>query len=241
MDLAKKGGDLYKTHCQGCHGPAINSKALPPSEAYALFDFKDTKRWIKNDAGQPLLDVEMIPISHIGTDSAQADGLANRVVETPANLGIKDTGFGKALGDLVEKTVNVWYDQNNTPPDDRNRINGYRPNDIRAPLAYKVRPLNGVWATPPYLHNGSVPSIYALLSPVKDRPKTFWLGSREYDPKDLGYVTRDKIKNGFELDTSVRGNGNSGHEFSNDKKPGVIGPELKEDERRALVEFIKTL
>jgi len=239
MDLAKKGGDLYKAHCQECHGPAINSKALPPSEAFALF--KDKKRWVKNDAGQPLLDVEMVPISHIGTDSAQADGLATRIVETPANLGIKDTGFGKALGDLVEKTVNVWYDQNNTPAADRQRINGYRPNEIRAPLAYKIRPLNGIWATPPYLHNGSVPTIYALLSPVKDRPKTFWLGSREYDAKDLGYVWKDKIKNGFELDTAVRGNSNSGHEFSNEKKTGVIGPELKEDERRALVEFIKTL
>lgn len=72
MDLARKGGELYKTHCQDCHGPAINSKALPESEAFSLF--KDKKRWIKNDAGQPLLDVEMIPISHIGTDSAQAEG-----------------------------------------------------------------------------------------------------------------------------------------------------------------------
>ncbi|GIQ76441.1 cytochrome c [Bradyrhizobium sp. RD5-C2] len=239
MDLAKKGGELYKTHCQGCHGPAIDSKALPASEAFALF--KDKKRWIKNDAGQPLLDVEMIPISHIGTDSAQAEGLKSRTVETPANLNIKDGGFGPALGELVEKTVDYWYDQNKTPPEDRKRINGYRPNEIQAPLAYKVRPLNGIWATPPYLHNGSVPSIYALLSPVKDRPATFHLGNREYDPKDLGHVWKDNIKNAFVLDTSKRGNSNSGHEFSNEKRTGVIGPELKEDERRALIEFIKTL
>ncbi|VIO67105.1 di-heme-cytochrome C peroxidase [Bradyrhizobium ivorense] len=239
MDLAKKGGELYKAHCQECHGPAIDSKALLPSEAFALF--KDTKRWIKNEAGQPLLDVELVPISHIGTDSAQAEGLATRVVETPDNLKLKDTAFGPALGELVEKTVNYWYDQNKTPPEDRKRIDGYMPNKIQAPLAYKVRPLNGIWATPPYLHNGSVPTIYALLSPVKDRPATFWLGSREYDPKDLGYVWKDSIKNGFQLDTSKRGNSNSGHEFSNEKRRGVIGPELKEDERRALIEFIKTL
>lgn len=239
MDLAKKGGELYKTHCQGCHGPAIDSKALPPSEAFALF--KDSKRWIKNNAGQPLLDVEMIPISHIGTDSAQAEGLANRTVETPANLGIKGGGFGPALGQLVEKTVDYWYDQNKTPPADRDRINGYRPNGIQALLAYKVRPLNGIWATPPYLHNGAVPTIYALLSPVKERPATFTLGSREYDPKDIGYVWKDQLKNGFVLDTSKHGNSNSGHEFSNEKRTGVIGPELKEDERRALIEFIKTL
>lgn len=76
---------------------------------------------------------------------------------------------------------------------------------------------------------------------MKDRPKTFYLGSREYDAKDLGYVWKDKIRNGFLLDTSKRGNSNAGHEFSNEKRPGVIGPELKEDERRALIEFIKTL
>ncbi|MHC2331176.1 di-heme-cytochrome C peroxidase [Bradyrhizobium sp. USDA 4454] len=239
MPLATEGGKLYKKHCEGCHGPAINSKALPPDEAFALF--KDNKRWIKNDAGQSLLDVEMIPISHIGTDSAQAEGLRSRTVETPANLKIKDGSFGPALGELVEKTVDYWYDQNNTPAEDRKRINGYRPNGIQAPLAYKVRPLNGIWATPPYLHNGSVPTIYALLSPVKERPAIVYLGGREYDPKNLGYVSDDKIKNVFALDTTKRGNSNAGHEFSNEKGTGVIGPRLEEGERRALIEFIKTL
>ncbi|QPF85442.1 hypothetical protein IC762_03670 [Bradyrhizobium genosp. L] len=239
MDLAKKGGDLYVTHCQGCHGPAIDSKARPPGEAFALF--QDDKRWTKNSAGEMLLDVELIPISHIGTDAAQAEGLASRTVETPDNLGIKDKSFGFALRDVVVNTVNSWYDQNKTPTPDRDRINGYRPPDIQAKLAYKVRPLNGIWATPPYLHNGSVPSIYALLSPVKERPAQFWLGSREYDPKDLGYVTNVSIKNGFLLDTTKQGNRNTGHEFSNEKGQGVIGPELKPDERRALIEFIKTL
>ena len=52
-------------------------------------------------------------------------------------------------------------------------MNGYRPVGVRAPLQYKVRPLNGIWATPPYLHNGSVPTLYALLSPVEERPKKF--------------------------------------------------------------------
>ena len=42
------------------------------------------------------------------------------------------------------------------------------PNEILGELAYKVRPLNGVWATPPYLHNGSVPTVYDLLSPYDD-------------------------------------------------------------------------
>lgn len=76
---------------------------------------------------------------------------------------------------------------------------------------------------------------------MRERPPTFYLGSREYEPKDLGYVWKDKIKDGFMLNTAKRGNSNSGHEFSDEKGTGVIGPGLKEDQRRALIEFIKTL
>ena len=169
--------------------------------------------------------------------------MATRMVVVPTVLGIKSKSFGFALGEVVGKTVDDWYDSQ-TPPiseAERDRMNGYRPNDIQAPLAYKVRPLNGIWATPPYLHNGSVPNIYALLSPVSERPKTFYLGHREYDPVNLGY-RYDELSGGFELDTSIRGNFNTGHEFNDDKKNvGVIGRGLKPDERRALVEYLKTL
>jgi hypothetical protein len=117
-------------------------------------------------------------------------------------------------------------------------MNGYRKNGIDHPLGYKARPLNGIWATPPYLHNGSVPNLYALLSPVSERPTKFYLGNREYDPVKVGYGT-DKLDNGFELDTTLRGNTNTGHEFNNGKD-GVIGRLLTPQERRALVEFLKT-
>jgi hypothetical protein len=128
---------------------------------------------------------------------------------------------------------------------ERKRIDGYMPNELRGELAYKVRPLNGVWATPPYLHNASVPSVYALLSPIEDRPKRFYLGNREYDPVNLGYRT-DYLANGFEFDTSIRGNSNSGHQFRkeyDEKKPvkGIIGPALSPDDRKALIEYLKTL
>ena len=54
---------------------------------------------------------------------------------------------------------------------------------------YKARPLNGIWATAPYLHNGSVPTLYHLLLAAKDRPKSFTVGSREFDPKNVGFRT----------------------------------------------------
>lgn len=237
--LAEKGGELYKTHCQECHRPPVTSAAF--------YDFSNKDWWTKNEAGEPILKVENIPISHIGTDSAQAADMLNRTVSVPADLGLKSSSFAFALGELVEKTVNYVFDQKKPPVSaaDRKRIDGYMPNELRGELAYKVRPLNGVWATPPYLHNGSVPTIEHLLGDPKDRPSKFYLGNREYDPVKLGYKI-DEITNGFLFDTSIRGNRNTGHEFrkeySKDKEiQGVIGPALSPDDRKAIIEFLKTL
>jgi len=237
--LAAQGGELYKTHCQECHRPPVTSAAF--------YDFNNKDWWTKNEAGEPILKIENIPIAHVGTDSAQAADMLNRTVALPAHLEIKDTRFGFALKYVVENTVKSIYDQHKPllSAADRQRMNGNMPNEIQAELAYKVRPLNGVWATPPYLHNGSVPNVYSLLSPVEERPKKFYLGNREYDPVNLGYKY-DKIANGFEFDTSIRGNSNKGHEFSKEFRKdkeitGVIGPALSPDERKAIIEFLKTL
>jgi len=231
-DLAAKGAVLYKTICQECHLPPVTSA-----------EFWESKRWLPpNSAGERLLQVELVPINHIGTDPAQAAGMKNRKVSLPANLDIKTNEFGPALGALVEKAVNRWHDTQTPPISEtlRDEMNGHRQNGIRAPLAYKVRPLNGVWATPPYLHNGSVPNLYALLSPVAERPTTFYLGRRDYDPVNVGY-RHDELAGGFKFDTTIPGNRNTGHEFSNEKREGVIGRLLSPDERRALIEYVKTL
>jgi len=85
---------------------------------------------------------------------------------------------------------------------------------ITANLGYKARPLDGIWATPPYLHNSSVPSLYHLLVPADRRPGVFYLGSRKFDPRHVGYVT-DQAENAFAMDTKLSGNRNSGHEYRN--------------------------
>jgi len=237
--LAAQGAELYKTHCQECHRPPVTNEAF--------YDFNNKDWWTKNLIGEAILKVENIPISHIGTDPAQATDMANRTVATPASLGIRETSFALALGAMVEKTVNYIYDQKKPPMNaaERQTANGNMKNELRKDLAYKVRPLNGVWATRTYIHNGSVPTVEALLGPPEDRPKKFYLGSREYDPVNLGYKF-DKITNGFEFDTSIRGNWNTGHEFrkeySKDKEvEGVIGPALSPADRKALIEYLKTL
>jgi hypothetical protein len=101
----------------------------------------------------------------------------------------------------------------------------------RATHGYIARPLKGIWATAPFLHNGSVPTLYHLLQPAAQRPVTFRVGSREFDPMHVGYLS-DVSLPGWLLDTTIKGNENSGHEF---------GTSLAETDRLDLVEFLKTL
>ncbi|MBL4674087.1 MAG: hypothetical protein JKX81_17640 [Arenicella sp.] len=115
--------------------------------------------------------------------------------------------------------------------------------------AYRPRPLEGVWATAPFLHNGSVPSIFQLLSPSEERDQVFYLGRKEYNPATLGLEV-SKFKGAFKFDTSITGNSNLGHEFNDGLcGDGVIGYELADRpgycrqftqrERLALVEYLK--
>jgi hypothetical protein len=107
------------------------------------------------------------------------------------------------------------------------------PDGDQAKLIYKGRPLNGIWATAPYLHNGSVPTLYDLLLPPTDRPPKFNVGTREFDPERVGYLTDPRPDNPFVFDTALEGNSNAGHDYGN----SILTP----DDRKALVEYMKTL
>jgi hypothetical protein len=86
-----------------------------------------------------------------------------------------------------------------------------------------------------------VPNLYALLSPVSERPKVFYLGSKQYDPVKLGLNT-DPLKGATEFRTELAGNSNAGHEFNDGPKGnGVIGRKLTEEERMQVIEYLKTL
>ena len=126
----------------------------------------------------------------------------------------------------------------------------YNPDTTAEPfnslMAYKARPLNGIWATAPYLHNGSVPTLYDLLLRKKRpadpeegeyRPDEFRVGKREFDPKKVGFVSSGfgsenlAQRDGTRFLTELRGNSNAGHEY------GKLSPE----QRYELVEYMKTL
>jgi hypothetical protein len=102
--------------------------------------------------------------------------------------------------------------------------------------AYEARVLNGIWAVAPYLHNGSVPNLWALLQKPADRPKKFMLGSKEFDPKNVGLDTTTSPFNFIYLATPCDmindGNSNCGHYW---------GTNLSDDDKWALIEYMKQL
>ena len=80
----------------------------------------------------------------------------------------------------------------------------------------------------PYLHNGSVRTLRQLLTTPAERANTFHRGSRTYDEGELGYTD----EGAYVLDTSASGNSSSGHDY---------GTKLSGEEKRDLIEYLKTL
>lgn len=112
---------------------------------------------------------------------------------------------------------------------------------LNALMAYKGRSLNGIWATAPYLHNGSVPTLYDLLLPASQRPTQFITGSREFDPTHVGFKSTGYA--GFTFDTSLPSNSNAGHEYGTvtiTLADGTVLPALTEAERLDLLEYLKS-
>lgn len=104
---------------------------------------------------------------------------------------------------------------------------------FRKTEGYANMPLDGVWLRAPYLHNGSVPTLRALLFP-EERPREFYRGYDVYDWQAVGFVSNgpEAEKGGVRFDTGLRGNGSGGH---------LYGRELTQADRQALIEFLKTL
>ena len=127
---------------------------------------------------------------------------------------------------------------------------------------YLAVQLDGIWLRGPYLHNGSVPTLRALLAPAAERPKAFCRGYDILDREDLGFISDGRVdprcaEEGppakpspwdrpgapgrsdewpqpkiWKYYVSERGNGNGGHEY---------GTRLSAGEKDDLLEFLKTL
>ncbi len=223
-----------------------------------------------NELGKRYWQLPMYKLNVIGTDPGVAVNFNGREVYTgvlrEAFGGKEKVGIGEALLVTTSAVMTAELGHQRLTPDDRSAATGYRKNNFRAPLAYPAQPLQGDWAAPPYLHNGAVPNMYELLSPVAERSASYWTGELEFDPVHLGYrsvpfeggfefVTRRSVPGAvgssfrqllaghLEFNRDIAGNSNLGHEFRNAPKgtKGVIGPLLTLKERMAIIEYLKVM
>ena len=118
---------------------------------------------------------------------------------------------------------------NNYPDENSKIFKNFRNTD-----GYTALPLDGIWARAPYLHNGSVPTLAALLTVPPKRPKIFYRSFDLYDRKKVGFISegKDAQKFGYLFDTGIVGNSNQGHKH---------GSELEEGDKQDLIEYLKTL
>lgn len=151
----------------------------------------------------------------------------------------KDVGTDRARRDVVSDRFIAAF--NNSPLAAEGALEKSR--------GYAATPLTGVWANFPYLHNGSVPTLYHLLGPARERPRIFnVMAARQFDRDRVGQPLHlDRAHDqqsdaallrrfGADRDwfnTAREGSGNGGHD---------VWPRIRTDaNRRALIEYLKTL
>lgn len=264
--IAFEGEKLYVRYCRSCH-QVIDSRDADRHIIGKMFDINI----VGTDPKSALNGVDYTGNSGNFSETYQTiAGIGNVVVEqeapvvqilTAATKGVigtpnRDKLFIRRWLDRLYNLAAAFSDNKIKPSV---KAGDYTPDSSAKPyaslLAYKARPLNGIWATAPYLHNGSVPTLYDLLLPsrcglsVKEqtkienfRPDIFKVGSRAFDPNKVGFRYTDGKFQDF--DTGLPGNSNCGHEYGTGGNPGTNAPELEtltDEQRWEIIEYIKTL
>ena len=261
MKKAKRGQLIYAEYCQSCHEvidrdnwdrvvvaqmTELNFIGTDAATAINAVAYKgksgNLKHTIQDVGVGDLFIGEDAPVVQILTSATKG------VIATPD----ADKWFLRRWLDRIYTIASSFFE--NTMPNTIKSGN-YKADTTAGPynslVAYKGRSLNGIWATAPYLHNGSVPTLYDLLLPKKRandpatgkyRPDSFFVGSREFDPVKVGF--RSEGYEGFEFKATRVGDMNGGHEYGAGRTPQMDGtqlPALTSEERWDLIEYIKTL
>ena len=258
QSLVDKGRVLFAERCGSCH----DERPVPPEGLWVtkVVDAKTDPKMYQNslrisDTG--ILNGALSsnpPGSKLGPTAPTADILATTVVGAlfgdaiPPLPRLPNPKAGVWLA--VNKDLAVLFADNEKLPslvsllqpsvrdNVRTHIEARVANMFKVPgepNAYESRVLHGIWATAPYLHNGSVPNLYELLLSPDKRSPSFMVGSRKYDPEKVGYVTTESpYKDGTLVvgPGAQPGNSNAGHDYSGD---------LTDDQRKALLEYLKQL
>ena len=235
---AAAGAQLFSENCAECHSTWPHRWSEPR---------KQGKQFIEN---------AIVSVDVVGTDPEQFSGpqfesrptvRSGRMSEfleppfTGAALAPQSAVFGALTSGVYYNALAAL----GLSEEELISAHGYRPFDPEPPEpvpvlgGYKANPAEGMWSAPPFLHNGAVPNLYELLLPASERSKTFLIG-REFDPIKVGIDTSGDSGT-FLFDTSLVGNSNSGHSFENGSGRGIIGRLLSDDERWALIEYMKSI
>jgi len=229
---AARGAKLFTSNCASCH-------SIYPH------------RWSEpRENGIRMIENALVPQAIIGTDPAnlKSIGLDTNAVVTTKHLKslfggkekVTPTQFFQIIeGAMIQESIS----KAGLTPEEILDANGYLTQEMMAkdkiPFGvYKAAPRDGAWSIGPYLHNGSVPNLFELLSPAKERSESFYVNS-QFDPVKVGISTSQK--SGFKFDTKLAGNSNAGHSFEDTKGPGVIGKKFTETERYEIIEFLKSI
>lgn len=246
---AAAGAVLYANNCLGCHGIRDGNGQFPMTE--------------KNAVGKQFIQTHMIGLQTIGTDPLMAMNFVNPALNVdPGQLRPyldaelqqapkvpRASVLSAAVQKIIEKQLAEFR-----PPLDQGQLlelTGYHlPNETPPNLiAYKARPLNGIWATAPYLHNGSVANLYQMLLPDTQRATSFYVSNAAFDPKQVGF---ESIQSGnyFLFNTlddkgaPIAGNSNKGHSgnsFTKTLDKDGQWRDFTDDERYQLIEYLKSL
>ena len=230
----RRGATAYQSQCRGCHN-------MPPFDMTKAED---------NIAGRQFIKITRVPYQAVGTDPLYVQSLIGRFVQTGALGPLLFGGRAEVPGAEFFSTSVAAVLKKELPaaasdPQRFLEVNGYRfspkrnPADPAEPLqpyrppsvtGLKAGPLLGIWATGPFLHNGSVPNLYELLSPPEERSATFWVGSTELDTEKLGFVSTEQ-PGLFRFSTTIPGNWNGGHVYP--KRP------YTHEQKLDLIEYLK--
>jgi cytochrome c peroxidase len=219
----EKGAVLYKERCQSCHRFFDRDEDQVKEMKVVLNPINNSDDIVKRNA-------DTDDVRPINTDEVMAMSFYERRIFVKEGEKEVKVGVVKALRGLL---LDIWFKSlSGLFTGIVQALTGESIEEVRV---YKARPLNGVWATAPYLHNGSIPNMTELLKFEDDRVKNFCVGSRDFDPEHLGFDSiADPIEgcgDNFKFDTTLPGNSNKGHNYGTE--------DLEEEDRLAIIEFIK--
>lgn len=254
--LAAVGEGLYRTTgndgCVDCHSLPdatgqyeINDKIVNPQRKFVAT--VNVPLCVPNEDNTALVTAatkEPCPDGGIGTDPGLVLGFLTRTSKTgmfAPLLGGKEVVHAAGILKIVQ-TMIIKPALEAMTPEQRAEATDYRGDEgAQKSLlqGYKARQLAGIAFSAPYLHNNAIPNMDLLLTEPDKRGGNFYIGSTEYDPVNMGYVsTASSDPKVMEYDVSLSGNRNTGHAYG----PASATYEgERASDRKAIIEYLKTL